>query len=361
MMKMSWKKYFSWQLPAAALVLALVAQGLAFGLSGVPPLRDRPDELALAVSEDPTNYRTLLFGDSITRLATVRFSLGAPGEVGNLATERNVGLVGSLFLLQRYLRVHPAPEQIVIALAPSGYQVGNEMRLVRDHLWLAFKQPDERDFLRTHVPGIELRDWLPAILNVWERLVDPFSSYLAGQRLAPRIEVGSLRANADAPVEFSQRVDTLKEEAFDSIRLATLSTMNAEALSRLCDLGKNYGFRIVIAWPPLPAQLEYMLTSDGALTELESRIGSVMAGRCDFDGFTDFNKIRTYPNRAFRRDLAHLFGEGWEQRYAVDLREYLSGRHDVAKGSATEAAGAGRSLPDRPKPAGPAAEGQTPH
>jgi hypothetical protein len=344
---MSWKQFFSWQLPAAALVLTLVAQGLAFGLSGVPMLRDRPDELALAVLKDPASYRTLLFGDSITRLATVRFALGAPGEVGNLATDKNLGLVGSLFLLQRYLSAHASPKRVVIALAPAQYRAGDDVANARNHLWLTFNQPDERDFLRTHIPGIELRDWLPAILNVWERLVDPFSSFFIQQRLTNRIEVGSLSANADAPVEFATRAETSGEEAFSLARRATLSAINAEALRRLCDLGKNSGFQIEIVWPPIPAQLNTMLTSNGALTALESSIESAMAGRCDFDGFTDFNKIRTYPNRAFRNDLAHLMGEGWEQRYTVDLREHLRGR-DTAKADAIDGSATGRNLPDRP-------------
>jgi hypothetical protein len=349
---MCWKQFFLSQLPRAALVLALVVEAIAFGLSGVPMLRGRPDELALAVLKDPTNFRVLLFGDSITRLATVRFALGAPGEVGNLATDRYVGLVGSLFLLQRYLRVHASPERVVVALAPSLYQLGNDASIARNNLWLTFNQPDERDFLRTYIPGIGLRDWLPAILNVWERLVDPFSSYLIERRSPPRIEVGSLSANADAAVEFARRAEANNEGVFDHMRRTALSPMNAEALRRLCSLGRHYGFRIDIAWPPLPAQLQTMLTSNGALTELESRIGSILDGRCEFGGFADFNKIRTYPNSAFRNDLAHLFGDGWEQRYTADLREYLSDQRRTAKGDAVEAGDAGRSLPDRPS-AGP--------
>jgi hypothetical protein len=116
MMKMSWNRFLLLQVPCVALALALVAQALAFCLSSVPMRRDRPDELALAVSEDPTEYRTLLFGDSTTRNATARFSLGAPGEVGNLATNGYIGLSGSLFLLQRYLKTHPSPEHVVFAL-----------------------------------------------------------------------------------------------------------------------------------------------------------------------------------------------------------------------------------------------------
>jgi len=343
MMKTSWKRFLLLQLPGTALILALAVQGLAFSLSDVPMLRNRSDELALAVLKDPTEYRVLLFGDSITRISTVRFSLGAPGEVANLSAFADTGLVGSLFFLHRYLGTHASPEHVVVALAPANYHRENDTRVSRYNLWHTFRQPNERDFLRTYVPGIEQRDWLPAILDVRERLVEPFFSFLIQWRLAPRIEAGSLSANADAPVEFAVRAEVVEDQLFGDSRNLTPSAMNAEALSRVCDLGKNYGFRIDIVWPPMPPQLESMLASNGALADLESRIRSVMeAGHCDFDGFTDFNKIRTYPNRAFGGDLTHLLGDGWEQRYAADMREYLSSLRGKPTGWQAGSAGLAR-------------------
>jgi len=67
-------------------------------------------------------------------------------------------------------------------------------------------------------------------------------------------------------------------------------------------------------------------------------------GHCDFAGFADFNKIRTYPNLSFRNDLIHLFSYGWEQRYTADLREYLSGLRAPVRVNATE--GDQRSQPE---------------
>jgi len=343
MMKTSWKRFLLLQLPTSALMLALAVQGLAFSLSDVPMLRNRSDELALAVLKDPTKYRVLLFGDSITRISTVRFSLGAPGEVGNLSAFGTVGLVASLLYLHRYLRIHPSPDYVVVALAPSNYHHENSTRVERYNLWHTFRQPDEREFLRTYVPGIDQRDWLPAILDVRERLLEPFLSFLTGWYLAPRIEAGSMTPNADAPVEFAVRAEVVEDQLFGDTRNLTPSAMNAEALRRLCDLSRNYGFPIDIVWPPMPPQLENMLTSSGALTELEARIRAIMeAGHCDFDGFTDFNKIRTYPNRAFGNDLTHLLGDGWERRYSADMREYLSSLRKKPTGWQAGSAGLAR-------------------
>jgi len=339
------------QLPGATLVLALVVQVLAFSLSDVPMWRARFDEVAIAALKDPTRYRILLFGDSITQIATGRFSLGAPGEVGNLSTHAGVGLPGSLFLLQRYLSVHPSPEHVVLSFAPATYNLPGSVRVARYNLWLSYTQPNERDFLRTYFPGIERRDWLPAILDLQERLVEPFFSFLAQRSRSPRMDIGTLTANPDAPVEMAPRVETVEDEAiFKPLLDVTMSAGNAEALTRMCNLANKYGFRIEVAWPPSPAQLESKLTSSGALTELEAKISSIMEGHCDFAGFTDFNKIRTYPNLSFRNDLIHLFSYGWEQRYTADLREYLSGLRPPVPANATA-----RGPRDQPEAAGASA------
>jgi hypothetical protein len=332
MMKMSWNRFLLLQVPCVALALALVAQALAFCLSSVPMRRDRPDELALAVSEDPTEYRTLLFGDSTTRNATARFSLGAPGEVGNLATNGYIGLSGSLFLLQRYLKTHPSPEHVVFALSPRMYHRENDPRLARYHLWHTFSEPEERKFLETYVPGIAQRDWFPAILDLQERIVEPFLSFIKQRYLAlrrtnePRVDTGALSASAQAPIEFAARDEKIpvdRTQALSGRRDLSMAPVNAEALSRLCGLSRSYGFRVELAWSPIPAQLEHILTSSGALQNLEGEIRSIMDdGHCDFAGFIE---MRSYPNLSFHNDMLHLFGDGWEQRYTSDIREYLSG------------------------------------
>jgi hypothetical protein len=334
-MKTSWKRFLLLQVPGAALGLGLAAQALAFCLSGVPMRRDRPDELALAALNDPANYRTLLFGDSTTRNATVRYALGAPGEVGNLSSNAFIGLSGSLFLLQRYLSSHPSPEHVVIVLSPRGYHHENAPRIARYHLWHTFNLPGEREFLRTYVPGIAERDWFPAVLDVQERIVEPAFSFLRQRYLAawtkdakPQVESGSLNASADAPVESAARNALISQDeagAFADRRDLSVAPVNTEALNRLCSLSRNYGFRVELAWSPIPAQLEHILTSSGAIGQLEAEIRSIMEGHCDFAGFVDFNKIRDYPNLGFHNDMLHLYGDGWEQRYTSDLRKYLSG------------------------------------
>jgi hypothetical protein len=360
MTKISWKQFLLLQLPGAALVLTLVVQVIAFSLSDVPIWRNRDDEIALATLKDPAQYRILLLGDSVTSMATGRFSLGAPGEVANISTNGRIGLHGALFEVQRYLSAHPSPEHVVLAYAPLIYSTWKDLRLLRYNLWRVYNRPEEREFLRTYFPGMGDRDWLPAILDVQERVVEPFFSLLVLRHQSPRMNAGSLVANPDAPAGRAERAETLDDDVFRPVSDTTVSAATAEALSRMCSLAKEHGFRIEVAWPPLPAQLERMLTSSGALAKEEAKISAIMErGHCDFAGFTDFNKIRVYPNSSFRTDLIHLFDYGWEQRYTVDLSKYLNGLlHPKPAMSpapapmpqinahAIEASGVGRNLPD---------------
>jgi hypothetical protein len=356
MTKTSWKQFLLLQLPVAALMLTLVVQALAFSLSDVPIWRARYDEVALATLKDPTQFRTLLFGDSITSMAAGRFSLGA--GVGNISTHGGVGVHGALFQLQRYLSAHPAPEQIVLVYAPVGYHERPSLRLAHYDMWHVYNRPEERDFLRTYLPGIGQRDWLPAIFDVQERIVEPVSSLLVLRKQSPRMDAGTLTANPDAPAGMAARAEAADDDPIFKPMLDTrVSPAIVEALTTMCSLGKERGFRIDLAWPPLPPQLIRTLISSGALAALEAKIRSIMEGHCDFGGFADFNKIRTYPDGSFRNDLIHLFDYGWEQKYTADLIKYIGGLRDSipdpapAIGAAVEATDIGRSLPDRPEAA----------
>ncbi len=330
-MPSNWKHFLLVEFPIAALVLAASAQMLAWSLSDVPMRRDRTDELALAVLNDRTNYRIILVADSVTRNATARYSLGNPGEVANLSTHGNFGMAGELFLLQRYLRVHTPPEYVVIAFAPGMYHGVSSSRLVRYYLWHTFRQPDERDFLNTYRPEIGRRDWLPAVLDLQERIVEPLSS-LAKQRYltfrgAPseRIAAGQIDPDPEAKTDTSPPADPAAiATAISETSEAVPAPLNAAALRRMCELSEQYGFRIKVAWPPIAEEVASVLRTSGAFSNLRQQIGGALGTGCPVDDIFDFNQIRTYTSSSFFRDLIHLFGDGWEQRYASDLRHYLS-------------------------------------
>jgi hypothetical protein len=251
---------------------------------------------------------------------------------------------GELFLLQRYLRVHAPPEYVVIVFAPGMYHGKGSSRLVRYYLWHTFKQPDEREFLNTHSPEISRRDWLPAIVDVQERIVEPLFSFAKQRYLSFRgrtsngIAAGPFDPDPDAKTDASMPADpaaiaTAISEASEAIP----NLMNAAALQRICALSEQYGFRIKLAWPPMAGEISSAVRSSGALSSLRSQIGLALGPSCPVDDIFDFNDVRTYTSANFYPDLIHLFGDGWEQRYASDLRRYLSGlpRYAPARAAAT--------------------------
>jgi hypothetical protein len=330
-MAATWKRFLLVELPLAALALAAIAQTLAWCLSDVPMRRNRTDKLALAVLQDSTNYRVVILADSITRNATARFSLGTPGDVANLATHAYFGMAGELLLLHRYLRVHTPPEYVVIAFAPGMYYGASTSRLVRYYLWHTFRQPDERDFLDTYRPEIGRRDWLPAVVDAQERIVEPLFSlmsqrYLAFRKEPPdRIAAGRIDPDPDAKTDASMPADPAAvAKAISEASQTIPATMNAAALRRICALSEQYGFRIKLAWPPMAEEIASALRASGALSRLRLQIGLALGPGCPVDDIFDFNKVRTYTTSSFFPDLIHLFGDGWEQRYASDLRRYLN-------------------------------------
>jgi len=240
---------------------------------------------------------------------------------------------GELLLLQRYLSAHPAPKYVDIALAPAMFGWVSDIRLVRYNLWHTFQQDDERSFLKTYLPDIDRRDWLPAIADLQERIVEPFFSllkvqYLSFRRQVTRIASGTLDPDPDTATDVAM-VDrnALSEAISDGLRTVP-APINAAALRKLCLLSEQHGFRVKLAWPPLVAEIEGAMTASGALAELERNVFDIMADHCHVHDIFDFNSIRTYTVANFHRDMVHLFGEGWEQRYASDLRGYLSGLPD---------------------------------
>jgi hypothetical protein len=338
-MSQAWKRFLFLQFPLAALALALIAQALAWALSGVVMRRNRTDALAISVLSDPTNYPVVLLADSITRNATARFALGPPGMVANLAAHANFGLVGELLLLQRYLKVHAPPRYVVMVFAPAMYDWVSDIRLVRYSLWHTFTDGDERQFLRTYLPQIGDRDRLPAAADLQVRVVEPLFSLLKHYGLERRknapvvIAAGSQEPNPEAPTDTAMQSAAALETATSPAGETATAPINAEALRQLCQLSQRYEFHLALAWPPMATELANGPAAS-ALVGLRKRIVARLRERCQVDDVFDFNSVRTYTMTSFHRDLIHLFGDGWEQRYASDLRGYLTGLADRSTAAA---------------------------
>ena len=150
--------------------------------------------------------------------------------------------------------------------------------------------------------------------------------YLSTRKVLPdRIAAGAIDPDPDTKADASMPADPAAvAAAIAEASEVEPAAMNAAALQRICKLSEQYGFGIKVAWPPMADEIASALRKGDALAGLRLQIGLALGPGCPVDEIFDFNKVRTYPTSSFYPDLIHLFGDGWEQRYASDLRRYLN-------------------------------------
>jgi len=324
----AWRHFLCFRLPVLLLVIVAFCQILDAGLRHVTLRRSNLDDLALAVEADPTAFRVVVLGDSITR-QTRRFQLGhGRQDVGNLATIGWTGAAAELFLLRRYLRHHPAPEYVVYAVAPDDLQTTVSTRVVHYYDWRVYNRPEERAFLRQYVPGIDAREWLPAAFDLQERILEPLLSLAAGP--LPRMPVGVRVPDPSVrPEPASDNESAGASEQGRMKRVLVVGGLQQAVVTRLCGLSRTYGFRLAFVWPPVPPAVLGAWERNGEFGRLTAQLRGLLDGGCNAVGVFDINTVRRYTN--FDRDALHLRGDGWEERYAADLAGYIAGLPGVIR------------------------------
>jgi hypothetical protein len=338
-MSTEWRRFLALRVPLAALALAVVCQIAAAALSGVPMRRNRSDEIAAAVSTDRRYHRVLLLGDSVTRDSTSRYALGRDvGDVLNLSTHGALGLTGEYFLLERYLRAHPTPQWVVLSLSPENYFGFGSTEKMHYYMWYTFDRPEERSFLKEHLPDIDRKDHYPAVLDLQERVLERVYGLM--QRSQPGLSDPSRFPDATRAVEApSENLSDAKitRDRIQGDRDAHLRRLEADSLARICELARRDSFQIQVVWPPAPAPVADAFETGGIYRRLEDEITATLApGGCG-TSFFDMNAARGFVN--FHRDSMHLLGEGWEERAASDLRGFLSALPGAPSGGDDRASG----------------------
>jgi hypothetical protein len=327
-MSSDWKRFYLIRVPIAALVLAAICQLAAILLVHVPMLRNRSDELAAAIQFDHTSHRIVLLGDSVIRNSTSRYSLGHDtGDVLNLSTHGALGLPGEYFLLQRYLEAHPAPAYVVLSLSPEVYFGFAKTEKMHYYMWYTFERPDERAFLKKYLDDIDSRDHYPAVLDPQGRIVERFYGLFRRSKpsLSEPVKLPDRNRALEPPSE-NLSDSKIAIARIDSDRAARLRSLEAESLAQICRLSAQYSFQIRVVWPPAPKPVADGLLSKGVYSTLEDDITQIFDQNGCKTNYFNMNSIRDYVN--FHRDAMHPLGEGWEERVASDLRDYLVGLPD---------------------------------
>jgi hypothetical protein len=318
-MSAAWRRFLFLQFPLAAAIMLVVAQVLAWLLADVPLRRERTDDFAIAVVQEHSLHRLLLFGESTTRMATKAYNVGDPGDVLNLTSEGFFGLAGDALLLQRYLTAHPAPAYVVLSNNPHLYTIEEDVGQYRRYLWSLFRQPDEHIFLHSLYPTIANHDMLPAVLNTQERIVEPFLSLLT--RGPAKYDELGLDPRGDVPLEpasFNAAADSTIELIRDDPLKLTQS--GQKAINKICQLSAQYGFSVEFLWSPSHVSAVSAWKESGRFAALEQEIRDA-AQSCVNISFYNSNDVIAYPS--FDHEGTHLRGEGWKQRFTSDLRNHL--------------------------------------
>jgi len=303
----AWKGFLFLRLPLAALAIGVVCQLAAMTLAHLPMRRNRLDELALAVVADRQPHRILLLGDSIIRNATLQYAAGSSADVLNLATQRIVGLPGGLLLLKRYLQVHPAPQYVVVAAAPDDYHLVSDPEWIHYYFWNTFDRPDERAFLKSHMPAIDARERFPAAMDLQERILERLMSLL--KRGPARFDPIPPAPDPNAPVE--PIADSLATPQEENVRLASndlsLAPFNGAAIAGMCQLSRQYGFVLNVVWAPMPPQVLKSRIESGQLAALDNRLKDIfVANDCQTGPIFNMNDVQTFTN--FDIETFHLRG-----------------------------------------------------
>jgi hypothetical protein len=322
-MSKDWRHFLFIRLPLALMTFAIVCQIAAVALSRVPMRRNRSDDLAIAVMQDRSQHRVVLFGDSITRDSTTRFALGEnPGEVVNLSTTAALGVAGAYFILQRYLGSHPPPEYVVLSFSPEVYFGFATTEQIHHYLWYTFARPEEHSLLKAYLPDVDRRDSYPVAMNLGEIIVDRFYGVL--RRSAPTLPEPQTIPDPSRSVEPASANLASADMIANRIAAgssAPLRSLEGASLAEICRLVARDNIRLEVIWPPAPKAVAQGFIKDHVYERLQDEMSAILGkGGCEANYF-NMNSTHDYGN--FRLDGVHVLGEAWEERVAVHYRDYL--------------------------------------
>lgn len=304
---MSWRRFLTRSLPLSLLGLALLAEGAAIALNGVPPRRHDLDKLVAALDHARADAPVVVMGDSVTQDVLKTYRIGGSA---NLTTNQASGVIGSDLLLRRYLERNAAPKAAVIAATPEFFGYQPEGSAARLYVTSVFTRPSEREALAA--AGIALDEaWLPAALAIEKRLADPVTGMLV--RAPASIPMGDTTAIA-GPLEPGPVPDGVAPQIARRAKLSPILSASARmALTDICALAVSKGFTVHLVRAPVPASVR-QARSAGWEPDLAAGIKAV----CPTAILADFNQSIDFPDHAFR-DADHLRRPGWTAAYAARL------------------------------------------
>jgi hypothetical protein len=316
-----WRKFISVTFPVTLIFIALLVEVFSYLLKDVPLRRHDLDRLVVALQEgDAINSPTVLLGDSITQDVLKNYRIAPKGEVANLTTNKANGVVGSMFLLERYLEKNTPPKRIVLASTPEFFGYDPEGKAAEVYLTSVFNKIEEQKWLLRYMSNVfDNQKIEPAIMNIEGKIGYKILALLAS---APDSLVEGSEIPNQIPVLELSPVHPSIQRGIDSRanNSLVLSKIVGTALINICKIAPEADLYILVA--PMPKTTYLQRKGKGEINKLKNEIFEYLKGNCSKIHFIDINEYRIFPNIAMR-DSDHLRRPGWTAEYARLLKQII--------------------------------------
>ena len=320
-MDTEWRKFISVSLPIVLIFIALLAEVFAYLLKDAPLRRHDLDRLVVALKEGKSiNAPTILLGDSITQDVLKSYRIASTGEVANLTTNKASGVVGSMFLLKRYLKKNTTPKRIVIASTPEFFGHHPTGKAAEIYLTSVFNKTEERSWLLKNINNVSNSKKIdPAILNIENKIGYKALALFA---LTPDSLIEGDEMPNKMPALESSSVHSSIQRGINgrSNEPLILSKIVGTALTNICKMIPKIDLYFVMA--PMPKTTYLKRKEKGEIDSLRNKLLEHLNGSCSNINFIDINEYRVFPDISMR-DSDHLRRPGWTAEYARLLKEII--------------------------------------
>jgi hypothetical protein len=315
-----WRKFISVTFPVTLISIALLVEVFSYLLKDVPLRRHDLDHLVVALEESwAIDAPTILLGDSITQDVLKSYRIAPKGEVANLTTNKASGVVGSMFLLERYLKKNAPPKRIVFASTPEFFGYDPEGKGAEIYLTSVFNKVKERDWLLEYMSDkIDKQKVEPAVLNIEGKigykilalLSSMPDSLIEGGKMPDQIPVLESSIHPSVQRDIDSRANSP----------LVFSKIVGAALINICKMAPEADLYILLA--PMPKTTYLQRKEKGEINKLKDILINHLNNNCSKINFIDINEHRIFPDVAMR-DADHLRRPGWTAEYARLLKQII--------------------------------------
>jgi len=316
-----WRKFISVTFPLVFIVVALLAEAISFFLKDIPLRRHDLDRLVVVLEEGKAiNAPTVLLGDSITQDVLKNYRVAPIGEVANLTTNKASGVVGSMFLLGRYLEKNIPPKRVVFASTPEFFGYDPEGKAAEIYLTSVFNKTEEQRWLLKYMSNVfDDQKIEPAILNIEGKIGYKILALLTS---TPDSLIEGSEVSNQMPVLESSSIHPSVQRGINSRsnNPLILSKIVEHALTTICKTLPETDLYFVLA--PMPETTYLKRKEKSEIKKIKNKLLKQLKNSCLKVGFIDINEHRVFPDIAMR-DSDHLKRPGWTAEYARLLKQII--------------------------------------